>query len=247
MHLRYAYLFVSFLTLEVGCAHKPAEPPVKPYVHRIAVVPATDPLNLTLESRTAVMFASPLVAQLMAFDTKGKEQRLNKSPVARDLGLASRLTAPVVAALRQAGYDVDVLEDLKRPADDPDDVDLDVLGAGAEMILRLRIPTAGFYSAMGSNDYVPHLSVDAKLLVRSTDDDLYDETLHYGADPRPAPVRNRGPSIAPDARHSYGSFDDLMARSDEIKPALQLGTDALAALLAQQLVQRLATGTRPSP
>ena len=56
-----------------GCASK--KPPVvateRPLVHRIAVVPATDPPTLSLENRSSVMFLSPIVGMGMsstAFD-----------------------------------------------------------------------------------------------------------------------------------------------------------------------------------
>jgi nicotinamidase-related amidase len=37
--------------------------------------------------------------------------------------MAPKLTTTVIDALRSSGYQVEVLEDLTRPADSPDDVD----------------------------------------------------------------------------------------------------------------------------
>jgi hypothetical protein len=235
-------LSALLLTALLGCASKRPSPPLeRPYVHRIAVVPATDPPTLSLENRTGVMYLAPIVGIGTMLDSKGKAQRLNQDPKLRSLGLANKLTRPIVDALRRAGYEVEVLDALVRPAKDPDDIDLDKLPVGADAILQLRVRDAGLYSGAFSNDYVPRVNVDGKLVARGGDDDIYDERLYYGVDPGPSAHID----IQPDLRHAYPTFDALMDHVDEVGAALQTGTDALAQLMAQQLLQALAAKTRP--
>ena len=229
----------------LGCASKrpPAVAAERPLVHRIAVVPATDPLTFSLENRSSVMFLSPIVGVGVALDSKDKAKRFNQDPRTRRFDLASRLTAPVVAALRGAGYEVEVLDGIARPADDPDDVDLDKVAPGADAVLQLRVRAAGLYAGLLSNDYLPRVNVDGRLQVRASEDDFYDERLYYGVEPRPSAHVD----IPPDPRYTYPTFDALMARMDDVGTALQTGTDALAQLMTKQLMHALLTTTRRAP
>ena len=54
-----------------GCSSKntPVVAAERPLVHRIAVVPATDPSTLSLENRSSVMFLSPIVGMGIALDS----------------------------------------------------------------------------------------------------------------------------------------------------------------------------------
>ena len=154
---------VLLLTTLFGCASKRPLLPTEPaLVHRIAVVPATDPLALSLENRTGVMYLAPIVGVGVMLDSKGKAQRLNQSAKFRNLNLADKLTVPIVEALRAAGYEVEVLDHLVRPAQDPDDIDLDKLQVRAEAILQLRVSDAGLYAGAFSNDYIPRVNVEGK-------------------------------------------------------------------------------------
>ena len=228
-----------------GCASK--KPPVvaaeRPVVRRIAVVPATEPTSLSFENRSSVLFLSPIVGMGVALDSKDKSRRFNQDPRTRHFDLASRFTAPVVNALREAGYEVAVLDGIARPADDLDDVDLDKVAPDADAVLQLRVRAAGLYAGLLSNDYLPRVNVDGHLQVRASEDDFYDEHLYYGVEPRPSAKVD----IPPDPRHAYPTFDAVMARMDEVGTALQTGADALGRLMAKQLLQALATKTRRVP
>lgn len=149
----------------------------------------------------------------------------------------------MVEALAAKGYRVEPIADIPRPRDDPDDVDYGKLKTDAGMILQLKIDEVGVYSSKLSSDYLPRVNVQAKLYVRSIDDSLYDESLYFGADAKPG----KAFTIVADPRFAYPNFEAVMAKSDEIGGVFEDGIDALARMLATQLIETLATKTRPAP
>lgn len=185
----------------------------------------------------------PISSVAFMLDSKEKAKRFNDALAPRRLTLAQRLTTQVVDALTARGYKVDVLTDIARPVDDPDDVDYQKLKTDAEMILQLRVDEVGVYSSKLSPDYLPRVNVQAKLYVKSIDDSLYDENLYFGADAKPG----KEFMIVADPKFIYPSFDAVMARTDEIGGVFESGLDALAKMLTAQLLDTLATKTRPAP
>src|SRR5450432_1375883 len=174
----------------------------------------------------------------------GVNPRSGMRRVGADLtGATTRRASTVVDALRGAGYRVELLDALERPADDPDDIDYEKLKTDAEMILQLRVDEVGMYSSKLSPDYLPRVNVQAKLYVKSRDDSIYDESLYFGVDAKPG----KEFTIVSDPKFAYPSFDAVIARSDEIAGLFESGTDALARMLTAQLLDVLATKTRPAP
>jgi hypothetical protein len=245
MTLRLLRSLLALLALLVlgACASKPA-PTDKPVLRKIALIPAVDPQRLTLSNENGVMnVLVPIASVGFLLDSKEKAKRFNEAMAGRRVSYAAKLTTTVVDALRGAGYKVEVLDALERPADDPDDIDYEKLKTDAEMILQLRVDEVGVYSSKLSPDYLPRVNVQAKLYVRSRDDSLYDETLYFGVDAKPG----KEFTIVSDPKFAYPSFDAVLARSDEIGGVFESGTDALARMLAAQLIEVLATKTRPAP
>ena len=226
-----------------GCA---AKTPLtdKPVVRKIALIPASEPLEFTLGNATAFAFISPLVETGIMLSAKAKAKEFSQKMAARHVVLAPRLTTIVVDSLRAAGYTVDVLDDIARDPEDPDDIDYGKLETDAEVIVQLRIREVGVFSPRSSSDYhLPRVNVDGKLYIHALDDAPYDETLYYGVD---AQSGNAG-AIKADAKLKYANFDAVMAKTDELQATFENATDALARLLATQLKQALVARTRAAP
>jgi len=213
----------------------------KPVVTRIALIPASDPLTLTLQNQNGVVQTLfPIAALGFHLDSKAKAKLFNERMASRRRSLAPRLTATVVDALRAAGYPVEVLDNLVRPADDPDDIDYAHIKTDAEAIVQLRINEIGMFSSKLSPDYLPRVNVDGKLYIRSRDDSVYDETLYYGVDAK----AGKPWAIVSDPRYVYPNFEDVMSRADELSVVFENATIALSNLLATQLQEALATQTQ---
>lgn len=212
-----------------------------PVVHRIALIPASEPRQLTLLNQTVAAFLSPIVETGVILSSRAKAREFSEAMQSRHLGLAARLTTTVVEGLRRAGYRVDVLDQLVRPVGDPDDIDYDKLGTDAEVIVQLRINEVGVFSSRTSSNYLPRVNVDGKLYVRAFDDAPYDETLFYGVDAQTGHDR----MIMADPKLAYPTFDAVMASADQLGVVFQDATDRLASLLTADLLKSLATNTRP--
>lgn len=229
-----------------GCASgtksvAPAPAPV-PVVRKIALVPAADPLALTLNNRNLATSAVPIAGLALRSVNEKKAEALNERLPVSSLGLGRALTTPVAEALRAAGYEVEVLQDIYRPVDEPDDVDLDTLVTDAPVIVHLKFEEVGVYSGLFASAYVPRVNVQGKVYAKSLDDKLYDESLAFGAD-----ARRNAFSIAADPAYAYASFDELIARADELSTAFRAGSDALARRMAGQIIAALSTKTRKDP
>jgi hypothetical protein len=221
-----------------GCASKRPLPD-KPILHTIALIPATEPREMTLLNQTVMIFLSPIVETGIMLNSKSKAKVFTEAMQSRHLELASRLTTKVVDGLRSAGYRVEVLDHLARPAADPDDIDYDKLGTAAEVIVQLRVNEVGLFSSRNSNDYLPRVNIDGKLYIRAFDDAPYDETLYFGVDAQEGKTRH----IVADPKFAYPTFDAVTANYDQIGALFQDATDQIATVMIVGLLETLAANT----
>ena len=225
-----------------ACASKPV-PSGKPLVRKIALVPATEPLALTLENRSAVMYAFPIASLGYWSNSKAKARVFNEAMATRPPVLAPKLTSTVVDALRGAGYRIEPVDGLRRDPEDPDKLDLEKVPTDAEAVLHLRINEVGLFSSPFSADYVPRVNVEASFYVRSIDDTIYDEALYYGVD-----AKDGKPwAIVVDPKFTYATFDVVIARQDELREVFESATLALAQVIARQLLAAIAAKVRYEP
>jgi hypothetical protein len=132
-------LLVVFALATLGaCASKPVSTE-KPFLRKIALIPATEPRSLTLLNENGVMFLSPITSVGFYGDSKEKAKRFNEALAPRRMALAQKLTTQVADALTAKGYKVELLTDIPRPDDDPDDVDYEKLKTDTEMILATQL------------------------------------------------------------------------------------------------------------
>ena len=234
---------VAVLATLAACASKPKFAG-KPVVTKIALIPATEPFALTLENRNQVaQVIVPISSIAFTLDSKDKANRLNQRLAGSRPSTAPKLTLIVVEALRAAGYPVEVLDNLARDPEDPDDIDFAKIKTDAEAIVQLRVMEIGVYSSSLSPDYLPRVNVDGKIYIRARDDSVYDETLYYGADAK----EGKPWAIVADRRYAYPTFDDVMGRADELRTVFEEATVALARLMARQMQDALAKQTLKAP
>lgn len=231
---------VAVLASLAACAAKPKYAG-KPVVTKIALIPASEPLTLTLQNQNGVVQTLiPIAALGFHLDSKAKAKLFNERMASQRLALAPKVTTIVVAALRSAGYAVEVLDDLVRSADDPDDIDYGKIKTDAEAIVQVRVNEVGMFSSKLSPDYLPRVTVDGKLYIRNRDDSIYDETLYYGVDAK----EGKTWAIVSDRRYVYPNFEDVMSKIAELRTVFEEATVALAHLLAKQMQDTLATQTQ---
>jgi hypothetical protein len=234
---KFAYPLLTVIICWVlsGCSSTPKVEEVtvkRSPIAKIAIVEVTDPATLSVENR-----GGPLdLLALPGFVVTKKIQQERSAFLAsalrnNSLKLGQEMSVALSEKLTAAGYVVEVLKDVKRMPDDPDEVDLEKITTDAEAILVAKFKTVGLYSGQFSTKFIPRLNTEVQLVARKDLSDLYSQSIHYGADARKV-AEDQIPS---DSKYSYASFGDAVERQSELVESLRDGVSKTAALVASQI------------
>jgi hypothetical protein len=218
------------LVLLTACATHPKPIASRPVIKRIAVIPASDPRWYSFENATPPV-GYPFQFWVNKIDSHSKAKLFNDKVNAQPTTLGADFTAEVVAALRNYGFTVQILDGIKRPPDDPDNIDYDKVSTDADAILHLWISEAGLYSSHMSRDYIPRVNASGKLFVKGREDDVYDEEIDYGVDAK----KGKDWAILPDAKFAYRSFDAVMSNIDDVRSAFATGALEISKRMSDQI------------
>jgi hypothetical protein len=229
MHKVMALLVVFALT--TGCAtHSTTVAKHPSDIKRIALIPASNPRLYSFEN-AAFPVGYPFQFWVNKFDSKSKAKTFNDSLNSHPENLGTELTERVAAALRGYGFNVEIVDGLPRPADDPDNVDYDKVSSDADAILHLWISDVGLYSSGISLDYIPRVNAGAKLFFKGADDNIYNEVIYYGVDAR----KGKEWAIVPDPNFAFRSFDLVMSNIDEVRAAFSTGVVEISRRMSEQI------------
>jgi hypothetical protein len=212
---------------------KPALP--KPEIKSIAIIPATDPTEYTLENLSATQFVIPIASLFNHLDSKSKAKIFNDRLNAKPMALANTFTNDVADALRAHGYRVDILQNVTRPADDPDNLDYSKISSSSDAMLHLRFTEVGLFSARSSQDYIPRVDGYGVVFIVGREDYLYDDEVYWGVDA----AKGKKNTILPDKQFAYPSFESVLSNLNNIRSAFDVGTHQMAVLMAQQIHETL--------
>lgn len=229
MRLLVAVLAAAVLT---ACAGHRSQPLPKPVVHRIAIIPATNPRTYTLYNADPPI-GYPGQHWVNKADSASKEQVLNQRLQRQPLDLAAEFTEEVANGLRSQGLEVIVLQDLQRTPGEPDTVDYDKITTDADVILHLWIQEVGLYSSHTSAYYIPRFNASGLVFVKGRDDDLYHEDVYYGVDAR----KGKAWAITPDPKFAYRYFDDVLDRFDEVRSSFEIGAHEVGKKMSGQIYE----------
>jgi hypothetical protein len=213
-----------------ACASHKVQPPPKPMVKRIAIIPATNPQAYTLYN-AAPPVGYPFQFWVNKADSANKEQVLNQRLQRQPLDLAKDFTDEVAEGLRSHGLQVVILQDLQRKAGEPDTVDYDKIKADTDVILHIWIQEVGLYSSHTSANYIPRFNATGTLWVQGQDDSLYSQDVYYGVDAK----KGKSWAIAPDPKFAYRYFDDVLDRLDEVRSSFEIGAHEVGKKMAGQI------------
>lgn len=218
--------------LLAGCASKTPDNYVKPVVKTIAVVSASDPRSVTFESKSTVGIFIPLAGLVAASNARARQEQLTATLKVGELTLGEKLTIQVVADLRQAGYQVEVLTDVKRPPDRPDNIDITAIKTQADAILQLQVTDAGIYSGLFSGSHVPRVSIYGLMYTKGGNERLYSGEVYYGAHAE----KGKDWAVQADPKYTYTSAEDAMQKATEVRAVFVEGTLASGKRMAEQII-----------
>ncbi|MDL9998620.1 hypothetical protein QTI24_08420 [Variovorax sp. J22P240] len=225
-------LTVSIAAALAGCASGPAEP--KPEIRRFTLIPVASPLHVSTANKT---LALPLVPALIvsSIDNRWKSARFDEKLASVRKAMGEKMTAALLKELAAQGFEVTLLENVHRPADDPDAIDYKRLPT-REPVLHVTFDEVGMYAGRLSIDYQPKVNVSAQLWARPGDKAwLVSETFFFGADSS----GDDDWSAPADPKYRYPDFDTLMSKSDEVAESYDVAIQALAKRVASQLRAQL--------
>lgn len=224
-------LLTSTVLLATACSSAPKVAEPKPVIKSIALIPATSPVNYTLENLSAVQFVIPLAATFNYLDSKEKAKAFNQKLSARPVSLGGSLTDEVAKSLRSFGYEVQILDNVARPPDDLDNVDYTKVVTTADAVLHVRFTEVGLLSTRSSPSYLPRVDAYGTLFVKGRSSYLYEQEIYYGVDAR----AGKAWSIPSDPTFAYPSFDAVISGIDAVRGAFQTGAVAISKRMAEQV------------
>ena len=224
-------LSATTLLLAAACSTQPKVIAPKPVIKSIAIIPATNPANYTLENVSAVQFVIPLAATFNYLDSKQKAKTFNEKLATRPASLGPSFTEEVAKSLRALGYQVQILEGVLRPPGNLDNVDYAKIVTTADAVLHVQFTQVGLFSTRSSANYVPRVNAYGTLFVKGRADYLYDEQVYYGVDATSSALW----SIPSDPKFAYTSFDAVLSGIDEVQNAFQIGAYAVGKRIAEQV------------
>lgn len=206
-----------------ACGHRGPPPPPKPALTRILVLPATSPDRFyTYNNWVGGLLWSSIANRVKTnlFDEKMEAQRKTLGP---------KMTTALVEALRAAGYDADIIAVPARYKD-ADYVDVTQLPT-RDPVFYLQFGETGMDSGRLSSYYLPRLNVGATLTAPASGDTLFTTSLYYGADAG----SNKDWGIEAEPQFRFPDFDALMNRTPEVVESFEVGMQAMARRIVQQL------------
>lgn len=220
-----------FSALLVGCGSKPVVPEQKPIIKTIAIIPASPPQEYEIRNYTAIQFFSPIVGAGYALDSRQKSKVFTQSVVTRSPDLGEALTQSVVTELIRLGYTVNVINDIARKPDDPDNVDLEKLGFSEDAAVHVMFSDVGLVSTRTSVLYLSRVNAEAKVLAKNRDDYLFDDRVYYGVDAQ----KDDDWTIPANEPGAYSSFEDIQTNIDIVIARFRIGAQEAGRRLALKI------------
>lgn len=236
VRLSIAAIVVALLfPLLSGCARDPSKPSealaVRSPVRRIALVEIPEP-RLSVENRGGVLGLFALSGYVVA---KGIESNrvgdLRAGLRSLSLSFGEETTSALQAELERAGYEVAQVSGVRRMPDDPDEIDFRSIKTDAQAILTAHYTDAGLFSGQLSMNFVPRLRLDVELLTPDGEDELYSQTIEYGAHAK----KRTEDEIPSDPKYAYETFAKAMEHQPQIAEGFRVGIQEIAALVAKQI------------
>jgi outer membrane lipoprotein SlyB len=209
-------LVVALLSLALaGCVsvpniemqHTSAAP-----IRRIALLKTAPPRNVQVMNIGGAAMAFGAIGGAIQGGVNADHAKQFAAILAKQPALSEKIMTDVESSLKADGYEVIVVRDQapKVAADGKSD-DYSGVHVDADAILSVWFGVVGYMSSPYSAHYEPWVLVKARLLDAKTKKDLYFKTFCVGYKPK---IEN-AVMLPADSRFRFGSFDDLIAHSDD--------------------------------
>jgi hypothetical protein len=198
----------------------------------ISLVPIQAPTTMSFENRGGALdlLALPGMVASRGIATS-RAVELSNLLRKREVQFGTELTQALLAELKAHGVEVELLEEAPFFPDDPTALDYAKLPPTASLVLSGNYDAVGFYSGRLTTQFRPRVNVTVYLVRRQGEQTLYSQSIYYGADAS-KPAEDMIPA---DAKFTFASYDDTMARPDDVVEAMRDGVHRIARQIAEQV------------
>jgi hypothetical protein len=159
---------------------------------------------------------------------KDRASALRNAFAAHSFNVEEEVSQAALSALNGLGLDATEGKGIQHEKDDPSEIDLKNSKTDSDKILSLTISDVGLHSSRLSTKFFPILTIKFELLNRKTEESEYSESIYYG----PNADASEKDELPVDHRFAYATFDDAMARQDELIEAYRVGIREISHLAA---------------
>lgn len=210
----------------------PAQAPVpKPVIRSIDVIPPSARGEIEVDYRRIWrgILEGPFRHSGEREMTKDLNDRLRAVP----FDISKIFAESVAESLRKGGYEARVRYDIPRNPEEPDDIDFLKVTTESDAVLQVTFFDVSEYSGVTQDDFFPRVNVRAIMVLKGSDDYIFDEEANYGAD---ADKNQDKPwALLADKKYQYHSFEDVLRDPAGVRDSFVDGVHALGEHLAKQL------------
>jgi hypothetical protein len=206
-----------------------------PRIEKLALVnvPRAPAPNVTNSGGAAGAFGH--VGALAVVSVNASHGKTYAAAVAdRSAALAPETTTALADSLAKVGYLVTPAEGEAKVISDGEDVDVSGVATPGDAILAVWFTSVGYYSPPRVSFYQPCVVAKAKLIDARSRGALYFKTFSVGCE-----LAARNAVHIPGGEHyRYGSFDELMASTQESANGIESATQAVVSHIRDDLARR---------
>lgn len=226
--------YVSAALVKTGCA-KSARSRRKSEIRRIALIPVAPPPRLYAENKTLPLLAPPALI-VQSIDNNRQSDAFDRKMNATRQAMGAKLTAALLEELKAQCFAPALLQNVNRSATDLNEVDYRSLHT-RDAVLHVGFSRVGMSSSRWSNGYEPQVNAWALLKARPAAlDRLAEGYVYYGAD---SGGQSSVWNVPADSRYCYATFEDLIAKVEEVSAGYDAAIRVIALRIAEQLRKQL--------
>ena len=220
------------MVMLAACASKSNVSVPKPTINSIAIIPALSPVVYKLENRDAVVTGLfPMARYAYEQSNLAKSLEFSKMLNVPQFSPGAEMTNAIVEGLRSRGYVIEILGGVSRNPVHPEDIDYTKLSHKSDAVLHLFFSEVGLYSPPTSANYFPRVNASGRLIVKSSQEYLYDETIYYGVDAR----AGKSWAIVADEKLIFPDYDYVRNNIELVRSTFSAGVREVSKRMAEQI------------